>query len=61
MSPGGLCLGKCRQLGLGFELMSSDEEEEEEEEEGGWGGDVTPPCAGDARLPSGDIWTNPVV
>ena len=41
-SPGGPCLGKCRQLGLGFELMSSEEEEEEEEEEGGGSGGVKP-------------------
>lgn len=41
-SPGGLCLEKCRQLGLGFELMSSDDEEEEDEEEGGGAGGVKP-------------------
>lgn len=49
MSPGSgwpcgrACLeGKCRQLGLGFELMSSEEEEEEEEEVGGGRGGVKP-------------------
>ena len=42
MSPGGLCLVKCRQLGLGFELISSDEEEEEEDDEGGGTGGVKP-------------------
>lgn len=38
-SHAGPCLGKCRQLGLGLELMSRDDEEEEEEEEEGrtWG------------------------
>lgn len=42
MSPGGLCLEKWRQLGLGFEFISSEEEEEEDEEEGGGAGGVKP-------------------
>lgn len=41
-SPGAVCFVKCRQLGFGFELISSDEEEEEEEEEGGGAGGVKP-------------------